>query len=344
MRCPTLTELPPPPPGRTGWPWTEESPQLPDTMPDSRPWPRVSIVTPSYNQAQFIEETIRSVLLRCYPDLEYIIIDGGSTDGSVEIIRKYAPWLAYWVSEPDRGQSHAINKGFERATGEIVAWLNSDDTYQPGALQIVGWSFRSTPDLDVLYSECNFIDERSRIIGQSLHGPYNRAALILRDRIPQPTAFIRASTLMCTGYLDESLHYAMDYDLWLRIALRGILCRSDQIFANFRYHDASKSRSRGLYFWPDVVQAYEKLFSRNDLPPDVVGLRRQAIREAAWRAATAFYRAGVLSRARQYALQAEHGGLFEEDLAFASQHLLYDEACSNTQQDLCDLHWILELV
>ncbi|GAI34604.1 unnamed protein product, partial [marine sediment metagenome] len=134
MRSPTLTHLPPPPAGKTGWPWIEESPQLPDTLPDGSLWPRVSIITPSYNQGQFIEETIRSVLLQGYANLEYIIMDGGSTDDSVEIIRKYEPWLTYWVSEPDRGQAHAIDKGFARSTGEILAWLNSDDTYLPGAI------------------------------------------------------------------------------------------------------------------------------------------------------------------------------------------------------------------
>src|SRR5579885_3553995 len=127
MRCPTLAELPPPPAGKTGWPWTIETPALPASRADGSPWPRISIVTPSYNQGQFIEETIRSVLLQGYPDLEYIVIDGGSTDQSVEIIRKYERWLTYWVSEKDRGQAHAINKGFSSVTGELFNWINSDD-------------------------------------------------------------------------------------------------------------------------------------------------------------------------------------------------------------------------
>ena len=137
MRCRTLTELPPPPAGKSGWPWTVETPPVPLARPDGSPWPRISIVTPSYNQGQFIEETIRSVLLQGYPDLEYIIIDGGSTDQSVEIIKKYEAWLTYSVSENDGGQSHAINKGFERATGVLLSWLNSDDVLLPDALAAV---------------------------------------------------------------------------------------------------------------------------------------------------------------------------------------------------------------
>src|SRR5437870_1420981 len=134
MRCPTLNELPSPPPDKTGWPWTAETPPLPPARPDGSAWPRISIVTPSYNQGQFIEETIRSVLLQGYPDLEYTIIDGGSTDQSIEIIKKHEPWLTYWVSEQDRGQAHAINKGLSRSTGEIFQWINSDDVLLSGAL------------------------------------------------------------------------------------------------------------------------------------------------------------------------------------------------------------------
>src|SRR5262245_11264512 len=131
MRCPQLSELPPPPANKKGWPWTEECAQLPDRMPDGSEWPRISIVTPSYNQGAFLEETLRSVLLQGYPNLEYVVIDGGSRDCSVDVIKKYERWIRYWVSEPDRGQSHAINKGFEKTNGDILAYINSDDAYLP---------------------------------------------------------------------------------------------------------------------------------------------------------------------------------------------------------------------
>ena len=124
----TLQDLPAPPEGKTGWPWTEQTEVLPDKMPDGSDWPRISIVTPNYNYGHFIEETIRSILLQGYPNLEYIIIDGASTDNSIEIIKKYEKWVSYWVSEKDTGQSNAINKGLERCTGEFFNWINSDDS------------------------------------------------------------------------------------------------------------------------------------------------------------------------------------------------------------------------
>lgn len=137
MQCPTLPELPPPPRGKTGWPWTIESKRLPEKMPDGRPWPRISIVTPSYNQGRYIEETIRSVLLQGYPDLEYIIMDGGSTDGAVDVIRKYEHWLTHWQSRPDSGQGAAILGGMKCSSGRIVHWINSDDVVLSDILGLI---------------------------------------------------------------------------------------------------------------------------------------------------------------------------------------------------------------
>lgn len=142
----TLEDLLPPPEEKTSWPWIEQTNPLPDKMPDGSNWPRISIVTPSYNQGQFIEETIRSVLLQGYPNLEYIIIDGGSTDNTLEIIKKYSPWLDYWVSEKDRGQSDALNKGFAISTGEICAYINSDDIFLPNALSKVISAYTKNPE------------------------------------------------------------------------------------------------------------------------------------------------------------------------------------------------------
>jgi|GEM_PF-467591 len=278
MRCPTLSELPPPPPGRTGWPWTEESHQLPDTMPDGRPWPRVSIVTPSYNQAQFIEETIRSVLLQGYPDLEYIIIDGGSTDGSVEIIRKYEKWLAYWVSEKDRGQSHAINKGFERATGEIVAWLNSDDIYQPDTLQDVALNFTTYSECGLLYADSCFINEHSQVIEPIETQQYDLATLVLSHAyLPQQSTFLRASVLAEQGLLDEELHYVMDFDLWLRVITVYPYRRVAGIWSGFRRSAMNKTMTQNLRFWPEIARVLEKPCWIGRIPTE---LYRRALEEA----------------------------------------------------------------
>ncbi|AFZ27924.1 glycosyl transferase [Cylindrospermum stagnale PCC 7417] len=135
MSCQNLSTLPPSPSGKIDWPWTAETQQLPEKMPDGSEWPKITIVTPNYNYGHFLEETIRSVLLQGYPNLEYIIIDGGSTDNSVEIIKKYEPWLTHWVSEKDKGQASAINKGIELATGKWFNWLNSDDILLQNSLK-----------------------------------------------------------------------------------------------------------------------------------------------------------------------------------------------------------------
>jgi glycosyltransferase involved in cell wall biosynthesis len=141
MSCPTLDELPPPPPGKSGWPWTEISTTLAPPVVNGASQPKITIVTPSYNQGKYIEETIRSVLLQQYPNLEYIIMDGGSSDESVEIIKKYSKWISYWKSEPDKGQSDAINKGMKIGTGSIAGWINSDDMLCKDALNRFAYNF-----------------------------------------------------------------------------------------------------------------------------------------------------------------------------------------------------------
>ncbi|MEA3349967.1 MAG: glycosyltransferase family 2 protein [Chloroflexota bacterium] len=244
MHCPTLTKLPSPPPGRTGWPWTEASAPLPDFMPDGEPWPRISIVTPSYNQAQFIEETIRSVLLQGYLNLEYIIIDGGSTDVTVEIIRKYEPWLSYWISEEDSGQSHAIKKGLERATGKIVTWLNSDDRLRPNTLSRVARVFKASPRVVFTCGDINLIDINGRVINRLYTKHPNRFLTVNYGQhgVPQPGAFWRRWAYEQVGGVDTSLKFCMDRDLFIRLWEIGPTKRIiGPPLADFRVHEQSKT-------------------------------------------------------------------------------------------------------
>jgi glycosyltransferase involved in cell wall biosynthesis len=189
-------------------------------MSGGSPWPRVSIVTPSYNQGQFLEETLRSVLLQGYPDLEYIVMDGGSTDDSVKLIRKYEPWLTHWASEPDGGQAAAINAGWRRATGQIVAWLNSDDCYLPGSLKRIAYEFESNPQLRVVAGECLYIDEKSRRTGKKEAGSLDPATLLVGPQPAQPAIFFRREVLHEIGELDPALCFALDREYFLRIGAR----------------------------------------------------------------------------------------------------------------------------
>jgi glycosyltransferase involved in cell wall biosynthesis len=269
MRCPTLSELPSPPSRKAGWPWTEESPQHLEALPDGSPWPRMSIVTPSYNQGQFIEETIRSVLLQGYSDLEYIVIDGGSTDSSVDVIHRYAPWLAYWVSEPDRGQAHAINKGFGRATGEIVAWLNSDDLYEPGTLQAVGQYARANPEAQLIYGNMWLTNAEGQYMSH-LRGSYTREKLVHFYRgyygISQPASFFRQSLLRSIGPLDESLHYILDYDLLLRASEVCKFHHVDRDITRFRLLDRSKTRAYLHRFAREHIDVAQRFISQLGVP------------------------------------------------------------------------------
>jgi len=326
-RCPSLAQLPPPPPGKTGWPWTKECPPLPDVMPDGSPWPRVSIVSPSLNQGQFIEETIRSVLLQGYPNLEYIIVDGGSIDDSVDVILKYEPWLAYWTSEPDDGQSDAINKGFGRATGEIVAWLNSDDVYLPGALCARAQVFGRHPETDLTYGAYVLVDESSQQTQRFQVPPFDMATLTLWNYMPQPTVFMRQQVLDRIGYLDRSLHYVMDYDYWLRAAISGLrIERVPGYIASFRRHGASKTVSHEAPIWEETARVFDRLFGQRELPTGLYQIERRARARLHWHRALCFLHAGLRSEARTHsALSVDTYDLTitREDLEFAVDKLLH---------------------
>jgi glycosyltransferase involved in cell wall biosynthesis len=246
---PSLANLPEAPRGKTGWPWTEESPPLPEKMPDGCEWPRISIVTPSFNQIEFIEETIRSVLLQAYPNLEYLIIDGGSSDGSVDIIRKYEHHLSYWISEPDRGQAHAINKALGRATGDIIAYLNSDDLYLVGALHRVANYLSAHREVDLMHGRCRYIDVSGATIGEQFGNISTYADIIdlwevwwRKRQFVQPEVFWTKRISDKVGLFREDLRWVMDYEYWLRIIQAGgNVGRVDAELACFRFQRNQKS-------------------------------------------------------------------------------------------------------
>jgi glycosyltransferase involved in cell wall biosynthesis len=218
--------------------------------------PKITIVTPSFNHGQFIEETIKSVIDQGYPNLEYFVIDGGSTDGTVSILEKYDEHIDFWTSAPDKGQAAAINKGFAMASGEILAWLNSDDTYEPGILAQVAKAFRQHPDVDVISGRCRiwYGDSRNRLIAPSPLRCFDEFLKIgtnwTNDRlIVQPEAFFQRRAFEKIGCIREDLYYVFDACLWMDMAKKGCVFHSvDQHWANLRIHDGQKiSNVAGTY-------------------------------------------------------------------------------------------------
>lgn len=244
----SIEELPLPPQGKIGWPWTEPIQPLPERMSDGSEWPRISIVTPSYNYGRFIEETIRSVLLQGYPNLEYIIIDGGSTDNTVEIIQKYEKYLTYWVSEPDAGQTDAINKGYQHCTGDIFVWLNADDSYiNSTCLSNIATIYRS--GYEFIVGEFLPVDEDGNEL--SAYKQYGKSTPVnfyqclkfwAYGVLPQPAVFIATTITDKCFPLDSDLEVVMDFQFFIRaLSQNPRAIWVNQIWVKFKYHGNNKS-------------------------------------------------------------------------------------------------------
>jgi len=228
---------------------------MPAASPSSLPL--VSIITPSYNQARFLEATLRSVLDQDYPRLEYIVVDGGSSDGSLEILRRYETRLAAWVSEPDRGQTDAINKGLALASGDILAYLNSDDTYSPGAVAEAVRYLQAHPEVGMVHGGAFYIGADGRPVARFPSAPTNHRDLRRgAPKIAQQAAFFRAAVWKLVGPLDASFFYAMDYDLWVRISAVTPMAFVPRMWAGFRLHDESKSMTVARQCWPEMMRVH----------------------------------------------------------------------------------------
>ncbi|MGY8656415.1 MAG: glycosyltransferase family 2 protein [Verrucomicrobiia bacterium] len=247
LNPPILTsEIPAPPGDKSGWPWEVGKSDSQTVREDRDDWPAITIITPSFNQGGFIEETIRSVLLQGYPNLEYIIIDGGSSDDTVDIIRKYEPWLTHWVSENDSGQTNAINKGLLRSTGQILAWLNSDDFYQSNLLFSVAEKFSGDGNTDWLATVTTEISPQKALI-KRVEPQFTSLLHFLASRdylFHQPGIFWRKRIMDTVGLLDEQFHFVMDRDYWIRFIRAGFLPRCTRIDGAFAYqHPDTKTMS-----------------------------------------------------------------------------------------------------
>ncbi len=224
--------------------------------------PLVSIITPSFNQAQFLELTIKSVLNQNYPNMEYMVLDGGSTDGSVEILKNYDSQLAYWVSEPDNGQADAFNKGLAYAQGKYIGWLNSDDLYLPGSLRSAIQLLEDNPEIAFVFGNVQAIDASGNVTNIMRYGDWQVEDLMCFNMIGQPGVFMRRDLLQKAGGLDPSYHFLLDHHLWLRLAVQRQILFSGQTWAAARFHAAAKNVSQAALFGKEAFRIVEWMENR----------------------------------------------------------------------------------
>ena len=227
--------------------------------------PLVSIITPSYNQGVYLEATIQSVLNQTYPQLEYIVVDGGSTDGSPQIVQSYADRLSWWVSEPDQGQADAINKGFRKARGEIIAWLNSDDLYLPWTVPEAVEVFRKNPEAGLVYGDAVSADGEGRLLNELRFDSWGIEELLQFNIICQPAVFMKREVLEKVGFLNPSYHFFLDHQLWIRLARETTLIHQPRIWAVSRYHAEAKNITMASLCGDEVYRILEWAANEPDL-------------------------------------------------------------------------------
>ena len=273
----------------------------------NRELPLVSVVTPSYNKSSFIEETILSVRNQTYPHIQHIVVDGGSTDDTLDILRRYDDGLI-WISEPDEGQSDAINKGWRMAEGEILAYLNADDTYMPSAVQTAVEYLAVNPDVGMVYADADFINEHGEVTRHYQVGEFDLSRILCSYDdlflVPQPTVFFRKEVLDRVGYLDKNLHLTMDLDFWIRISLKFRIGHIPQILATMRFYPEAKSVSQYYRVVDDCLRVLDKLFRDPELPNEMRECKRQAYGAIHLRGGLGFYYVGQIGKARKHLIKA----------------------------------------
>jgi glycosyltransferase involved in cell wall biosynthesis len=236
----------------------------------------VSIVTPSLNQAAFLEQTIRSVLDQSHASIEYLIVDGGSSDGSIEIIKKYADRLAWWTSAADRGQADAINTGFARAQGDVIAWLNSDDYYLPSAVESAVRLFAANPEVGLLYGDILAVNESGQPLKLIKYRQLSLEDLLCFQIIGQPAVFLRRSLLEKVGGLDPTYHFLLDHQLWIRSAQRAQILHTAEVLAVARYHLAAKNRAQARLFGEEAFRILDWAQRDPELAPVLARVSRRS--------------------------------------------------------------------
>jgi len=226
--------------------------------------PKISVITPSLNQGKFIERTLQSVVDQAYPAIEHIAIDGGSTDNTIEILKKFDPHFSYWVTEPDQGQTHAVNKGLKRASGDIIGWLNSDDVYYPGALHHVAEIFDSHPEINFIYGMADHIDADDQVMEPYYTEEWDYERLKTLCFICQPAVFFRQSVLSQHGLLDEHLNYCMDYEFWLRCGAKEEFLYIKRPLAGSRLYPENKTLGSKLPVNEEITRMLKGKFGRVD--------------------------------------------------------------------------------